>query len=161
MDSKNWKWWYLGFFLLLNVFILMIGGVFTASSVSTWYPTLEKASWSPPNWVFGPVWTVLYVLIAIAGWLIYLTPRSAMRKKALAIYWMQLGINCLWSYLFFYLQSPSLGLLDILLLLVLLGWALFVFRFLSRFAYIIFVPYFVWTLYAATLNVAIWMLNMK
>lgn len=153
------KWWYLSLFLLLNVVIQIVGAAFTQSSVTTWYPTLEKASWNPPGWVFGPVWTLLYCLIAIGGWLIYLKPPSRARKKALVIYWMQLGVNGIWSYLFFYLKSPILGLVDIFILVILIGWALFIFRRLSYYAFLIFVVYFLWTLYAATLNSAIWLLN--
>lgn len=159
MKIKTGKWWRLCLFLLATVFIQIIGAVFTNSSVSTWYPTLKKAAWNPPGWIFGPVWTVLYFLIAIAGWLLYLCPHSQKRSKALAIYWIQLSINGLWSYLFFYLQSPLLGLLDILTLLSLIGWALYLYWPLSRPAFFIFIPYFLWTLYATTLNGAIWILN--
>jgi translocator protein len=160
MKTKSRKWWYLCHFLAINFLIQIIGGAFTYSSVSTWYPTLLKASWSPPGWIFGPVWTLLYILIAIAGWLIYLKPPSKMRSKALSIYWTQLGINGLWSFLFFYLQSPLLGLLDILILLALIGWQLNLLRRLCPMGFLIFIPYFFWTLYAATLNGAIWILNM-
>lgn len=161
MKTKKWKWAYLCFFLLVNIFIQIVGAAFTASSLSTWYTTLEKASWNPPGWVFGPVWTLLYFLIAIAGWLIYIKPPSEIRTKALTIYWIQLVVNGLWSYLFFYLRSPFLGLCDILILLVLIGWAMYIFWPLSRPATIIFAPYFLWTLYAATLNGAIWILNSR
>lgn len=161
MRTKTGKLGWLFLFLLINVFIQLAGAFFTSSSVSNWYPTLEKASWNPPGWVFGPMWTLLYLLIAIAGWLIYLSPPSHMRTKALAIYWIQLGVNALWSYLFFYLRSPFLGLIDILILLTLIGRALYLFWPLSRTAFLIFTLYFLWILYATTLNGAIWILNMR
>jgi tryptophan-rich sensory protein len=161
MRTKTGKFGLLCLFLLMNVFIQIIGAFLTNSSVSTWYPTLEKASWNPPGWIFGPVWTLLYLLIAIAGWLIYLCPPSQMRTKALAVYWAQLVVNGFWSYLFFYLQSPFLGLFDVLMLLALIGWALYLFWPLSKPAFWIFVSYFLWVLYASMLNGAIWILNMR
>lgn len=161
MKNNSSKWQSLCLFLLVNVVIQIIGAAFTDSTVSTWYPTLKKASWNPPGWVFGPVWTLLYLLIAVAGWFIHLRPSSEMRTKALAIYWIQLGVNVLWSCFFFYLKSPILGLFDISVLLVLIGRSLYVFWPLSRSAFLIFVLYFLWTLYAATLNGAIWLLNMR
>lgn len=159
MNNKNWKWWTLVFFLFVNVLVQIVGGIFTASSVSTWYYTLEKASWHPPSWVFGPVWTFLYLAIAIAGWLVCLKPSSKRKKTVIRIYWVQLAVNALWSYFFFYLKSPLLGLFDILILLPLIGWAIYEFWHLSRFSSFIFVIYFFWTAYAATLNGAIWILN--
>lgn len=159
MQTKGRKWRALFLFLLVNVFIQIIGAALIGTSVSTWYPTLAKASWNPPGWIFGPVWTILYCLIAVAGWLIYLKPSSEMRTKGLVIYWIQLGVNGLWPYLFFYLKSPLLGLFDIVMLLVLICWEAFVFKSLSRFAFFIFIVYVLWVLYAATLNGAIWMLN--
>lgn len=149
------------FFLLINVCVQITGIFFTNSSVSTWYPTLEKISWNPPGWVFGPTWTLLYILIAIAGWLIFLCPPSQLRTKALTVYLSQLIVNGLWSYLFFYLQNPFLALFNILMLLVLIGWALYLFWRLSSSPFWIFIPYFLWVFYASILNGAIWILNMK
>ena len=159
VSKQNWKWGYFCFFLLACLFVQIMGGLFTASTDSDRYPTLKKASWTPPPWVFGPVWTVLYIMIAIAGWLVYVSPFSKLRNKALILYWIQLGIKFLWSYLFFYLKSPALGFLDILLLLVLTGCAVFVFWRISRAASLLFIPYLIWTLSAATLNGATWILN--
>lgn len=161
MRTRTRKFRVFCLFLLINIFIQIIGAFLTNSSLSTWYPTLEKASWNPPGWIFGPVWTLLYFLIATAGWLIYLYPPSEMRTKALVVYWTQLMVNGLWSYLFFYLQSPFLALFDILILLVLIGRALYLFWPLSRTAFWLFVPYFLWVFYASTLNIAIWILNIK
>lgn len=157
--KKRSKWISLCYFLVLCFLIQVVGSVFTTSTVSTWYPSLHKASWTPPAWVFGPVWTLLYIMIAVSGWLIYLKPVSDRRKKALTLYGIQLAFNFLWSFLFFYLKSPALGLLDILLLVFVTGWSVFVFWRISRMASLLFVPYFLWTAYAATLNGAIWILN--
>lgn len=157
--AKNRKWMSLCCFLLLILLIESVGGLLTDTSVASWYPTLRKASWNPPSWVFGPVWTFLYVAIAISGWLIYIQPCSQKRTRALAIYAVQLLFNMLWSFLFFFLQSPILGLIDIFFLIVMISINIAVFRPLNRTAACLLIPYLVWTIYAATLNGFIWLFN--
>lgn len=149
------------FFLVLCLLIEVLGGKLTDTSVATWYYTLQKPIWNPPNWLFGLVWTLLYICIAISGWLIFIKPPSKKRIKALFIYAAQLLFNLLWSFLFFFLQSPLLGLLDIALLLIFIFMTIGAFWSLSRLAAYLLIPYFAWTLYAATLNGAIWILNLN
>ena len=130
------------------------------SSVSQWYVTLQKPDWTPPSWVFGPVWTVLYLMIAISGWLIWMRKNPLQKKRvALVLYGAQLLCNLLWSYFFFSLQNPGLALLNICALLILIGLNIASFKKLYRPAAILLIPYFLWTLYAAALNAAIWSLN--
>ncbi len=147
-------------FLLLVFLIEWIGHKMTFPSVQTWYTTLQKPLFTPPSWLFGPVWTLLYASIAIGGWLIWIkVPPTKQKKRALFVYTGQLIANLLWSYCFFFLQNPFLGLLDIGLLLILIGATIVLFWRLYPPAGWILVPYFLWTLYASFLNIFIWKLN--
>jgi len=153
------RWLVLVGFILVCLLVEIIGGWLTGTSVLTWYPSLKKASFNPPSWVFGPVWTILYVMIAISGWSIFCTRKSNKRKLALIIYGLQLILNLLWSFLFFFLRSPLLGLLDIGILLVSIAWAAILFWPLSRIAFWLLIPYFLWTAYASILNLSIVLQN--
>jgi len=146
-------------FLALCFVIEILGGLWTQTSVHTWYVGLKKASFNPPGWLFGPVWTVLYILIAISGWLVYCSSPRPERTRALWVYGWQLFFNCIWSFSFFYLQSPLLGFINIAILLLFILWTMILFRPLSRPASWILVPYLLWTAFAFILNTAIWSLN--
>lgn len=159
MDAK--KHYLSLIFFLLVVFVIELGGQWlTATSVTDWYLTLKKPSWTPPSWLFGPVWTLLYILIAISGWLIYTkVERSHKKTLALIVYAIQLFFNLIWSYFFFFLKSPSLALIDISLLAILILINILLFLRLYRSAGVLLIPYFIWVLYAASLNFGIWSLN--
>jgi tryptophan-rich sensory protein len=160
---SNQKWRQLLLFLFLCFSVEIIGGWLTRSSVSSWYPTLHKPSWNPPNWIFGPVWTILYGLMAISLWLIWLKQKEGSEQKsfqlAYILFGLQLFLNCLWSGLFFWMQNPALALIDILLLWVVLLLTIIEFHKHSPLAAFLLVPYFLWITYAVTLNAAIWNLN--
>ncbi len=143
------------FFLGLCLGIAALGSWATYPSLDPWYFELKKASWNPPGWVFGPVWTVLYLMIAFAGWQIFLKKKSKQRQRALTFYFIQLALNCLWSFLFFYFHNPYLSMIDLLLLVVMIGLTLRAALPVSRPAALLLTPYFIWILYAATLNAAI------
>lgn len=149
----------LGGFLTLCFLIAFLGSFATHASLDPWYQDLAKASWNPPAWVFGPVWTILYVMIAVAGWRLYLSPPSTLRRKALLFYAVQLFLNFAWSFLFFYFQSPLLGLIDISLLPLFIGFTIRAAWSISRVSSFLLIPYFLWTLYAFSLNLAIYHLN--
>lgn len=150
----------LALFLLLVLFIEWVGYGFTITSVNDWYPVLQKPEWNPPSWVFGPIWTILYVTIAISGWLIFIQIRPCKQKSyALGIYAMQLFCNLCWPFFFFYLKNPALAFVDLLFLVLLIGMNIKAFSKLYRLAAILLIPYFLWSLYAAVLNAAIWSLN--
>ncbi|HKJ87935.1 MAG TPA: TspO/MBR family protein, partial [Gammaproteobacteria bacterium] len=121
-------------FLALNLLVLAAGGVATARSVEIWYPSLAKPGFTPPAWVFGPVWTVLFFLMAIAGWRIWRRFGAPGRGPALLLYLGQLGLNLLWSVLFFGFQAPGVALLEILLLLFFILAATMVFAPIDRLA---------------------------
>jgi tryptophan-rich sensory protein len=153
MDFRNGLW--LLSFLALCFCIAISGSIATQHSVGGWYVTLQKASWTPPTWVFPPVWSILYVMIAVSGWLVFISPKSLQRDRTLLIYFLQLGLNGAWSFLFFYFKSPILSLIDLSLLVVLIEATFRIAWPISKKAVYLLVPYFVWTLYALSLNGAI------
>ncbi len=143
-------------FLGANAAVALMSGLATASSVRSWYPALAKPSWTPPPWVFGPAWTLLYALTAVAGWLVW---RRAGWGGALAAFGVQLVLNAAWSFCFFGARSPLAGLLDIVLLWTAIVVTFERFRRLDRTAAWLLVPYLVWVTFAAALNIEIWRLN--
>ncbi len=156
---RQQSWASLLFFIVLCLVLEVFAGYLTSQTVSTWYPELHKPSWTPPGWVFGPVWTILYMMIAISGWLIYTSKSSRQRSLALVFYFGQLVLNFMWSLFFFFLKSPISGLIDILLLLLLIIFTIIYAWPVRRLASILLIPYLIWVMYAATLNAGIWWLN--
>jgi tryptophan-rich sensory protein len=137
-----------------------IGGLFTASKIPTWYASLVMPSWQPPTWVFGPVWTTLYLLMGVAAAIIWnQRQRSPHARTALAIYAVQLVLNVLWSVFFFGLQSPALAFVCIVVLWCAIAATLYQFWRISRVAGALLVPYILWVSFAAVLNYTIWSLN--
>ncbi len=136
-----------------------VGGAITATSVGDWYQTLQKPSFNPPDWVFAPVWTTLYVLMAIAGWRVWRHPRSSARRRALLVFAAQLALNLLWSLLFFGLQRIDLALIEIAVLLLCIIVTAVLFWRIEALAGLLFVPYVAWVGYAAVLNGSLWLLN--
>lgn len=158
MQPKQ-RWISFIIFILICLIVQIIGSLWTRETVLTWYPTLIKPSWTPPAWIFGPVWSSLYLMIAVSGWLMYRTEYSQERSEALMLYGSQLALNFIWSFLFFSLRSPILGLIDIILLCLFTSLTIIKAWSVSRLASILLIPYLVWVLYATTLNAGIWMLN--
>jgi tryptophan-rich sensory protein len=135
----------------------IIGSVFTVSSVGSWYMTINKPSFNPPSWVFGPVWITLYALMGIA---LYLVWRSGSRSwLVLGVFGLQLVLNALWSILFFGLQSPGAAFIEIIFLWISIAASIVLFFGISRPAAYLLVPYILWVSFAAVLNFAIWRLN--
>jgi len=123
-----------------------------------WYAGLAKPSWNPPNWLFGPVWTVLYIAIAVAGWLVW--KRSGERVTPVLGVWIaQLALNAVWSWLFFGLHRPALALVDIVALLACIVAFAVLARRVSPAASWLFMPYALWVAFATVLNATIWRLN--
>lgn len=149
----------LGLFVVACLAVAGLGGVFTSSSVRDWYPVLQKPSWNPPSWLFGPVWTTLYIMMAVAAWLVWRRRGSVHVKSALRLFVFQLILNALWSPLFFGLRSPLAGLLDIVPLWVAILATLLSFWKISPVAGVLLVPYWLWVSFATALNFAIWKLN--
>lgn len=142
----------------LCALVAIIGSTVTTPRIPVWYETLEKPFFTPPNWLFGPVWTVLYALMAVAAWRIWRS-RAPGRRPALAVFFVQLAVNLAWSIVFFGLTSPRLGLAVILALMALILWMIALFRPIDRPAAWSMVPYAAWVAYATALNFAIAILN--
>ncbi|MEO8482563.1 MAG: TspO/MBR family protein [Acidobacteriota bacterium] len=144
--------------LILTLSVGAIGGFVTADSVRTWYPTLHQPAWTPPNGLFAPVWTTLYVLIAIAGWRLYLErPRDDHRARTL--WWGQLVLNGLWTPVFF-----GAHLIGVAAAIITALWFVITFFILitwrpERLSGVLFMPYWAWITYAASLNFALWWMN--
>jgi tryptophan-rich sensory protein len=138
----------------------VIGSLFTTPAIPTWYATLRKPSFNPPNWIFSPVWITLFVLMGIAAFLVWNKGLSDQKVKiALSIFAVQLILNVLWSVMFFGLRSPLAGLFDIVVLwMAILLTILYFFR-VSSAAGILLIPYILWVSFAAVLNFSIWRLN--
>jgi tryptophan-rich sensory protein len=138
----------------------VLGSVFTASSLDNWYILLEKPSFNPPSWVFFPVWTTLYTLMGIS---LYLVWEKGLQKpevkKGILIFGIQLGLNSLWSFLFFGLKSPYYAFIEIILLWFAIFLTILQFRKISKTASYLLLPYIVWVSFAAVLNYYIWILN--
>src|SRR5689334_18981414 len=137
----------------------IIGQIATYPSLVPWYASLTKPAFNPPNWMFGPIWTILYVLMALAVWRILLLPSGSARRTALILFFAQLTLNAAWSWLFFAAKSPFLGLVDIVPQLVLIVTTTVAFHRLDRLAAYCLVPLVVWVAFATVLNFSIWLLN--
>jgi len=137
-----------------------IGSIFTQQAIPTWYATLEKPAFNPPNWVFMPVWTLLYVMMGVAAFLVW---RKGLESKqvriALIVFLVQLVLNALWSVAFFGLESPLCGLIVIVALWVAILFTVLKFYRISLTASVLLWPYLLWVSFAAVLNSSIWLLN--
>jgi len=137
-----------------------LGVLAAIPNLAPWYEALAKPSFSPPNGIFGPVWTALYLLIAFAFWrILRMPPETPGRRTAIALFLAQLALNALWSFLFFGAQSPLMGLIDIVTQWLLIVATIAAFRPLDRAAALALVPLAAWVGFATVLNFAIWRLN--
>lgn len=136
-----------------------LGGLVTTPNIHNWYADLAKPSWTPPDWVFGPVWSILYFMMAVAAWLVWRQAGLAGAAVPLAMFGIQLLLNVLWSWLFFGLYNPGAAAIDIVLLWIAIAATTVAFWRRSTIAGILFVPYLVWVSFASALNLAIWRLN--
>jgi len=138
-----------------------ISGVVTREAITTWYVTIEKPSFNPPNWIFAPVWTTLYILMGIGAGLVWqqIETKRQEVKSALVFFFIQLALNALWSLLFFGLKNPLLALIEIVVLLLMIYETFIKFNKLNKFAGYMFIPYLLWVGFATILNGAIWWLN--
>jgi len=138
----------------------IFGSLFTFEAVPDWYITLEKPFFAPPNWIFGPVWIILYFLMGVSFYIVWKDElKSKTRYVFFVVFGIQLILNALWSLLFFGLRSPLLGLIDILILDVILVVTIFYAKRVSKYAAMLLIPYMVWIIIASVLNYAIMVLN--
>jgi tryptophan-rich sensory protein len=152
-------------FLIASLAVAGIAGLATVSTVNGWYAEAEKTLWNPPNDMFGPIWGVLYTLMALSAWLVWRQPQSLERSRALGLFAGQLAMNAAWTPLFFvaYEYAGGVALWVALVWIVLLDFAVlatvFVFWPVQRFASVLLVPYWVWLLFATALNASIAVMN--
>ncbi len=136
-----------------------IGSIFTSSSIPVWYAGLQKPEFSPPNWVFGPVWTVLFILMGVALYLVWESKKGPTKTMAIVLFSLQMVLNVFWSVCFFGLQNPGLALGEIIVLWMAIVATMLYFYWIRPLAMYLLVPYILWVSFAAFLNYSIWRLN--
>jgi len=161
MPVRPWKRDLLGLlgFVAVCLAVSGLGGAVTATSVGTWYAALAKPWFTPPDAVFAPVWTALFLLMAVAGWRVWRRPDGRRRVVALNWFGIQLVLNLLWSVIFFGLRAPGWALAEIVLLIAAIVATIRVFWGLDRWAGAALFPYLLWVAFAAVLNASLWWLN--
>ena len=137
----------------------LIGSLFTFTSVDSWYSMLERPVLSPPNWVFGPVWTTLYTLMGISAYLAWRAAKKKQRAEVVGVFLLQLALNAIWSIIFFGLQDPEFAFVEIALLWVVIIWNIVVFWKVSKVAAVLLIPYLLWVSFASYLTLSIAILN--
>lgn len=146
--------------ILIPLLVGAISGLFTASGVKGWYALAVKPSFNPPNWIFGPVWTALYILMGIAFFLIWKAAADKQVKRtAIFLFAVQLTLNFCWSFIFFKMQQPGWAFAEILVMWLMILLTIIWFGKISSTAAWLLVPYICWVSFAAVLNYSIWQLN--
>lgn len=157
----------LAFFIIISELAGVIGSLFTTPSIAGWYAGIIKPDLNPPAWVFGPVWTTLFVLMGIAAFLVWSSYAEASEDKkksiriALALFGIQLVLNTLWSIIFFGLHSPGSAFIEIIFLWLAILATIIAFAKISRPAAWLLLPYILWVSFAGYLNYSIWILNVS
>lgn len=155
MLRKNWL--KLVIALALPQLAGFLGSIFTSAKIPTWYASLAKPFFSPPNWLFGPVWITLYLLMGISLYLVWV--KKAEKKKALWLFGVQLALNAVWSPVFFGMQNIMLAFVVIVFLWLAIILTIIYFYKVSKKAAYLMLPYIIWVSFAAVLNLALWLLN--
>jgi translocator protein len=150
------KWWVLAGLIGLCLGGGMLSSLATMQSIAEWYPALNKPVWTPPNWMFAPVWTVLYIMMAVAAWLVW---QAGNARTAMILFFGQLALNISWSLVFFGAQSVFFGMINVVLMWLAIAATIFAFARHSRPAAYLMVPYLGWVSIATALNAAILMMN--
>ena len=149
--------------LLLCIFIVLgigfLSGIATMESVNSWYITLIKPSFNPPNYLFGPAWTILYLLMGISIYLIIISPASKEKNKAILFFCIQLILNFCWSFIFFYFKLLGIALVEILILWIFILLMIIQFKKVKPFSSYLQWPYLIWVTFASILNASIFYLN--
>jgi len=147
-------------FILISQLAGVIGSIFTASAIPTWYAVLNKPSFNPPGWIFGPVWIILYTLMGIASYLIWKKrAKGKLPQMALILFFVHLAFNALWSIIFFGLHNLMWAFFEIIILWLMIVVLNVLFYKIDKRATYLLIPYLLWVSFAAFLNFSIWMLN--
>ena len=145
--------------ILLPLSVGALAGMFTSQAVPTWYASLNRPSFSPPNWVFGPVWTSLYILLGISFFLIWKEEASKVRDLAIKVFLIQMLLNFAWSFIFFYFNLIGVALLEIILLWISIASMIYLFYKIKPLAAYLNIPYLLWVSFATILNAGYYFLN--
>ena len=157
---KNYK--SLIFILLITFLSSFIAGFITQLNIDPWYQSLNKLSFSPPNWIFGPVWTVLYAFMSIAIWVVYEKSKKSdliFSRKILRYYFYHLAVNFSWSFIFFYFHLIFFAFINILVLIITIILLMNLYFPRSKISFILMVPYLLWVTFAAVLNLGLYLIN--
>jgi len=147
-------------FIIISQAAGIIGSIFTSPAIPGWYASLNKPSFNPPGWVFGPVWIILYTMMGLAAWLVWQKwGESGLAKTAVILFFIHLVFNTLWSFLFFGLQNPLLAFIEIIILWAMILALIILYYQLDKRAAYLMIPYLLWVSFAALLNFSIWRLN--
>ena len=145
--------------IALPLIIGSISGLATSGNITTWYAALNKPVFNPPNWIFGPVWTGLYLLMGISLFLVWRSPSGDARNYAIAIFCIQIVLNFAWSFIFFQFRQTGWAFFEIILIWLSIIAMIVIFYRISKTAALIQVPYLLWVSFATILNGSIWRLN--
>ncbi len=146
--------------VLVCLFAGFIGSFFTVQSIPMWYASINKPAFTPPNWVFGPVWTTLYVLMGVAFFLVWSKGINSQNERlAAGLFFSQLVLNAVWSIFFFGLREPGLAFGEIIFLWLAIAGTMYYFYGIDKRAFALMVPYICWVSFAAFLNYSVWALN--
>ena len=146
--------------ICLPLLIGFTSSYFTVTEIGSWYQTVQKPSWNPPNWIFGPIWTTLYILMGIAFFLVWKSNVAGeIKRKAIILFIIQLVLNFFWSFIFFDQHQIGIAFIEILFLWLMILFTIFAFARISKPAAWLLVPYISWVSFAAILNFTIWNLN--
>lgn len=157
MMKKKSIYYYVSF-ILITFLVGISSSWVTQPEISSWYSNLIKPSFNPPNYLFGPVWTLLYLMMASAAFLVW-SQNSKKRKTALSLYFIQLILNGLWSWIFFKFHMIGIALIEIILLWILIIITIIAFWKVKKEAAYLMIPYLLWVSFAAILNTSLWRLN--
>ena len=152
----NNKYVSLIFIVLITFSASAIGGLVTSIYKEPWYSQIVQPSFSPPSWVFGPVWTSLYILMSIAVWISWISTR---KKKILLIYFIHLFFNGIWSIIFFGFHNILLALIDLSIIIIFIVWLMTIYHKSNKLSFLLMLPYLLWSSYAFLLNGSIYYLN--
>ena len=153
------RWLLLVTFILVCEGVGLLGGLWTAPEIRSWYRSLTKPSFNPPSWIFGPVWTTLYLLMAIAAWLVFNAAPSSARTLGLSLFIFQLALNLAWSWIFFRKHAIGAAAVEVATLWCSIGATTIAFSQVSAAAASLMVPYWAWVTFASILNATIWRMN--
>ena len=152
----NNKYLSLGLILLVTFAASGIGGFVTSSFKEPWYSEITLPTFNPPSWVFGPVWTILYIFMSVAAWIAW---NKSSNKKVLQVYFVHLFFNAIWSVIFFGFHQIFIALIDLGIILIFIIWLMKIYYQINKISFVLMIPYLLWSSYALVLNATIFYLN--